>query len=353
MKEHIKDRLPEEVSRLIRTNNLLPGKNWQTTALHGDGSNRRFYRIQATGFPSVLAVLPALTDDVTSTAKGLAEARSAYLIGSHLYAKGVRVPKILGFDNEGGSIIFEDLGDTLLQHEISPRTADPGRTLARYREVVRILVRMQLEGGKDFDPGWCWDTPRYDRHLMLTRESGYFLAEFCKHFLNCDKISPDLDEEFQALAERAAREPAEFFLHRDFQSRNLMVHHGEIRIIDFQGGRLGPLGYDLASLLIDPYVEFSREEQDELLACYIKEIEEFGINGLQFAAGYPYLALQRNLQILGAFAFLGHTQDKFFFRQYLRPALVSLQERLANPAVAGYPCLRKLCDECLRLFKVG
>jgi aminoglycoside/choline kinase family phosphotransferase len=349
MKKHMKFSLPDEVSRLIRTNNLLPGKNWQITGLHGDGSNRRFYRIHATGSTSILAVLPAVTDDAALSAKGLAEARSAYLIGNHLFTKGVRVPKILGFDKENGSIIFEDLGDTLFQHEIR-RTADPASILARYREVIRILVHMQFAGRQDFDPGWCWDTPRYDRDLMLTRESGYFITEFYIRFLNRSKIAAGLEEEFQALAGRAAREPAEFFLHRDFQSRNLMLHNGEIRIIDFQGGRLGPLGYDLASLLIDPYAGLSGENQDELLACYIKEVEKTGVNGQQFAAGYPYLALQRNLQVLGAFACLGHTQNKPFFRQYLQPALAALQERLAKPAAADYPCLRKLCAESLRLL---
>jgi len=352
MTEQMKNRLPDEISRLIRANNLLPGKNWRTTALHGDGSNRRFYRILASDTFSILAVLPALTDDATLIAKGLAEAHAAFLIGSHLYAKGVRVPKIIGFDNESGILLFEDLGDTLLQHEIR-RTADPGLILARYREVIRVLVHMQFSGRQDFDPGWCWDTPCYDRDLMLTRESGYFLTEFCKHFLNCRKIVPGLDEEFQALADRAAREPVEFFLHRDFQSRNLMILDSEIRIIDFQGGRLGPLGYDLASLLIDPYAGLSRENQEELLACYIEEVKKFGINGPQFAAGYPYLALQRNLQILGAFAFLGHTRNKPFFRQFLRPALVSLKERLAKPFAADYPCLRKLCAESMRLLNAG
>jgi aminoglycoside/choline kinase family phosphotransferase len=352
MTEQTKDSLPDEIPRLLRANNLQPDMNWRTTALHGDGSSRRFYRIHATDSTSILAVLPPQADDAALAARGLAEARSAYLIGTHLYAKGVRVPKIMGFDNESGCLLFEDLGDTLLQHAIQG-TMEPGWTLARYREVIRVLVHMQFSGREDFDPGWCWDTPCYDRDLMLTRESGYFLTQFCKHLLNCSRIAPGLDEEFQALAERAAREPAEFFLHRDFQSRNLMLLHGEIRIIDFQGGRLGPLGYDLASLLIDPYAGLSRENQDELLACYIAEIEKFGINGLQFAAGYPYLALQRNLQILGAFAFLGHTQNKPFFRQYLRPALVSLQERLAKPAAADYPCLRRLCEECRRLFNAG
>ena len=112
---------------------------------------------------------------------------------------------------------------------------------------------MQVRGAVSFDPKWCWDTPQYDRMLMLERESGYFLQAFWQDLLGMEE-PPGLQEEFFELADRAARIPAGYFLHRDFQSRNIMIHGGEACIIDFQGGRLGPLAYDLASLLIDPYV---------------------------------------------------------------------------------------------------
>jgi aminoglycoside/choline kinase family phosphotransferase len=344
-------RLPDEVSQLLRIKNLLPWGNWQTTSLSGDGSFRRFYRIRGADSTSLMVVLPpAAAVEAPPAAVGLAEARSAYLIGSHLYKKGVPVPKILGYEEKNGIIIFEDLGDNLLQQAIQ-RAAGPEWTRDRYRAVVDILVHMQFSGRQGFDPDWCWDTPRYDRELMLTRESGYFLQEFCIRYLDNNRLASGLDEEFQALAGQAAREPADFFLHRDFQSRNLLLQKEEIRIIDFQGGRLGPLGYDLAALLIDPYIGLTHQVQDELLSYYIKQVEPFGIKGQEFAAGYPFLVLQRNLQILGAFAHLSQVQGKPFFKQYIHPALVSLQERLANTAVADYPCLRKLCADCLRLLK--
>ncbi len=344
------DRLPDEVSELLRTTNLLPGNGWQTTSLSGDGSCRRFFRIRGADATSVMVVLPpAPKAGAPPAAVGLAEARSAYRIGSHLHKKKVPVPKILGYEEDSGIIIFEDLGDSLLQQALQKDT-DPQRTHDRYRAVVDILVHMQFAGREDFNPDWCWDAPRYDRELMQTRESGYFLREFCIGYLDNTRLASGLDEEFQALAGRAAREPANFFLHRDFQSRNLMLHNEEIRIIDFQGGRLGPLGYDLAALLIDPYIGLSHHLQDELLSYYIKQIEPFGIKGKEFSAGYFYLALQRNLQTLGTFGYLSKVKGKPFFRQFIRPALVSLQERLANPAAADYPCLRKLCADCLRLL---
>jgi aminoglycoside/choline kinase family phosphotransferase len=345
------DKIPDEISELLRTKNLLPGNEWQTISLSGDGSSRRFFRIRGADDTSVMVVLPPVAEARTAaTNAGLAEARSAYRIGCHLHKKGVPVPKILAYEEKYGIIVFEDLGDTPLQQAIQKNTA-PQWTRDRYRAVVDILVHMQFAGREGFDPDWCWDTPRYDRELMLTRESGYFLREFCRGYLGNTRLVSGLDGEFQALAGRAAREAADFFLHRDFQSRNLMLHNEKIRIIDFQGGRLGPLGYDLAALLIDPYVNLSHHLQDELLSYYIKQIEPFGIKGEKFRVGYFFLALQRNLQILGAFGYLSQVKKKPFFRQYIRPALVSLQERLANPAAADYSCLRQLCADCLRLLK--
>ena len=129
-----------------------------------------------------------------------------------------------------------------------------------------------------------------------------------------------------------------------------MLHEDTVRVIDFQGGRLGPLGYDLASLLIDPYAGLSHTMQEELFSYYVSTAEPYGIIGEDFSTGYTVLALQRNLQILGAFSFLSKVQGKHFFQQFIEPALQSLHERLAKPFFGDYPCLRKIAGECRLLF---
>ena len=180
---------------------------------------------------------------------------------------------------------------------------------------------MQVRGAEGFDPNWCWDTPSYDRALMLERESGYFLRAFWQDFLGREEPS-GLQEEFISLADQATLIPADYFLHRDFQSRNIMLHQDEACFIDFQGGRLGPLGYDLASLLIDPYVSISIDLQDELLELYLDTLEGLiPVDRGTFKEEYLLLALQRNLQIVGAFAFLSKQRKKVFFRQFLPPAI--------------------------------
>ena len=207
---------------------------------------------------------------------------------------------------------------------------------------------MQISGSVHFDRNWCWQSQRYDKNLMLEKESGYFLQTFCGDYLGLQDFPPTLTDEFEQLAGRASSQPAVYFLHRDFQSRNLMLCKGQIRVIDFQGGRLGPLGYDLASLLIDPYAAIPPEVQQELLEHYLEHLCQYGLDDLAFLRGFPSLVLQRDLQILGAFAFLSQQRQKAFFQQFILPAAISLQHHLAGPEGKNYPELQKITDTILR-----
>ncbi|MFN2365317.1 MAG: phosphotransferase, partial [Desulfurivibrionaceae bacterium] len=191
-----------------------------------------------------------------------------------------------------------------------------------------------------------WQTGIYDRRLMLSRESGYFLESFCRGLLGIDAPPSGLAGEFVELAEQASAAPAGFFMHRDFQSRNLMRHHGGLRVIDFQGGRFGPLGYDLASLLIDPYVSLPTQVQERLVQKYIEVLAGYPGGAAAFTVeSYYLLAIQRNLQILGAFAFLSGVRRKPFFRAYLAPAALSLHRILQEPGGRRFPVLRAFAGE--------
>ena len=320
------------------------------TQLSGDGSSRLFFNIK-TETTSYCGVLPKNEN----AQKGMAEARAAFNIGSHLKKRGIPVPEIHAFDPASGFILFEDLGETLLHDLLQKNMKNSGErfgqeTVALYKEIIEILQFMQISGSIRFDRKWCWDSERYNKKLMLEKESGYFLQAFCRDLLGMKKFHNGLDNEFRLLAGRAARQPAVYFLHRDFQSRNLMVSDGKIRIIDFQGGRLGPLGYDLASLLIDPYAQIPEQLQDELLEHYLEHLCKYGLDDRAFLKGYPSLALQRNLQILGAYAFLGFKKQKSFFKQFIAPATFSLSQRLAQPEAKDYPHLRLLTDKIMGLL---
>jgi len=317
---------------------LLTGPNCQVMA--ADGSSRRFWRVGRASQESWIVVAPA----GVSTAERN-ESRAAWHIANHLWGKGVPVPRPLAWDEESGLLLMEDLGDIRLHDLVRAKPAECGqqaRTRELYRQTLDQLALMQCRGAEGFDPAWCWDTPRYDLELMITRESNYFLNAFCQGFLDRDIAEP-VREELGDIARQAAVAPADFFLHRDFQCRNIMVKAGEVRFIDFQGGRLGPLGYDPASLLIDPYAGLSAEVQEELLSGYILSLTAlYPLNEANFRLQYRLLAVQRNLQIIGAFAFLSQVRGKAFFRAYLPPAVDSLVERLGDPRFSGYRALRSL-----------
>ncbi|GAB4343481.1 MAG: hypothetical protein Kow0089_19310 [Desulfobulbaceae bacterium] len=313
----------------------------------GDGSRRRFFRLHCEDGKTVMAVAPG-----DSSRGGHAEAHSAWKIGTHLFRAGVPVPEPLAWDEASGLILFEDLGDTRL-HDLRPGEGrgDASSFIELYRRVVRELARMQVRGREGFDPAWCWQTPRYDRALMLERESGYFLESFCLDLLGLELDQGEVRREFGILADQASLAEADFFLHRDFQSRNIMVREGRVRFIDFQGGRLGPLAYDLASLLIDPYVRLTTGQRDELFDHYLDVLADcIPYDPARFREEYLTLALQRNLQILGAFGFLGGRRGKVFFLQFIEPALDSLEELLAADGMKRYPVLAGVIERCRDRF---
>jgi aminoglycoside/choline kinase family phosphotransferase len=323
---------------LLRLDGLDPAEA-DARLLTGDGSDRLFLRLTAPGWRRIV-VLPAPT-----LARGKEEAAAFWNIGRHLRSRGVEVPELFGFDRETGLVLCEDLGDGLLQEKLQTGQTSEAEALRLYRLALDLLLKMQLSGAVDFDPAWCWDTGRYDRHLMLTRESGYFWQACCLDLLGLAK--PDgLDDEFRDLADLAAQLPGEFFLHRDFQSRNLLVQEDRLRVLDFQGGRLGPLGYDLASLLNDPYAALPEQVKIGLFEYYRENLVEARPDlAPGFAEGYQWLALQRNLQILGAFAFLSRMKGKTFFQAFLRPAAENLVRLLMLPGARRFPVLRGLVLE--------
>ncbi len=333
-------------SNLIAQSLKIIGRGWsrenvRLESMSPDGSQRRFVRIIGPDQGCVVGIAPPMGDR-----DALAESASAWKIGSHLFAKQVPVPELYGYDAGTGLLVCEDLGDVRL-HDMVLEHGFTHQVRNLYFQAVTELANMQIRVRIDFDPAWCWDTPRYDRALMLERESGYFLKAFCRDLLQMEVSEERIRRDFTALADRASQADSGYFLHRDFQSRNIMIKDGRIRIIDYQGGRLGPAGYDLASLFIDPYAALPLSLQAELLSCYLDCFSALvPISREQFKEEYLVLALQRNLQILGAFAWLSNRCDKPFFRRYIAPSLSSLQRLLAKTASEEYSYLKLIVNQC-------
>jgi aminoglycoside/choline kinase family phosphotransferase len=327
---------------------ILLGKDWPLAdvswqPLTPDGSSRQFCRLQHRNGQQVICIAPPDGDVVA-----LKEAVGGWHIGCHLLACDAPVPELFAFDRQTGLLVCEDLGDVRLHDQIFSMGRSSQEVHTLYEQVVIRLARMQVQAKKNFNPDWCWDTPRYDRKLMLERESGYFLNALCQDMLNLQVDEAALCNEFSVLADQVSCADAGFFLHRDFQSRNIMVLNDEVRFIDYQAGRLGPLGYDLASLIIDPYAALDRDLQEKLIDRYLAElIGLITYDTEEFKSEFLLLAVQRNLQILGAFAFLSQQCNKPFFQQYIQPALHSLQHNISILGSKNYPFLTKLVDQCL------
>jgi aminoglycoside/choline kinase family phosphotransferase len=306
--------------------------------LPGDGSRRLFWRITNSATKSSLIAMSNPPSNNAAKRENL-----AYLkIGSHLHLKGVPVPEIYHYNLERGLFIMEDMGRTNLQHMVALNRD----SLPLYYKVLEHLFRMQVDGAMGFDTGWCCQTPRYDQTVTRRYETDYFKEAFLCGFLGLKTKWPELESPFNHLSETASRAEGTFFLHRDFQSRNIIVSGGSIGIIDWQGGRLGPLGYDLASLIIDPYSDLPLRDKEKVYHRYLSLIREENAGWVEpFEKHFPYLAILRNLQILGAFSYLSKVKGKKYFEAYIPAAVRTLHDSLHQLNDPNLSPLRDLMAE--------
>ncbi len=315
--------LPKEAQRFLLQEGFFQAEIF---SLKGDGSERGFFRVRK-GKQTLVLILPQEGE------RGLAEARAYVRLGLFLDQHGLPVPKILAFEEKHGFILVEDLGDTRL--EDLPRK----RRLAFYPQAIELLVRLQGLG-KEFDPRWAFEEAFYDEKTMWQREALYFVESFLKNFLGLTPPSEILEELWELFLKARFYLGEEVLLHRDFQSRNLMVQNQRLRLIDFQGTRLGPPHYDLASLLFDPYANLKDRERKELFDLYLT------LSSRRELAGFYHLAVFRLLQAIGAFAKLS-LSGKGWFRRYLPVALSTLKDLLQE----HFPETKALTDLLARVEK--
>jgi aminoglycoside/choline kinase family phosphotransferase/GTP:adenosylcobinamide-phosphate guanylyltransferase len=306
---------------------------WQPLA--GDGSDRRWFRLISGADSLVMA------DHGLRATNAIAEVDAFIGIGRHLRAKGLPVPAIHGADPFAGLVFLEDLGDMHLQSAVRA-AADPERVRGWYRQIVDSAITLWARGAEGFDPAWAYQSPAYDHELILQRECRYFAEAFLNRYAGLEVAFEELRPEFEDIAQGALAHALTGFMHRDMQSRNIMLKDDRWYFIDFQGGRIGPLQYDLASLLIDPYAGLSATDQDHLLEHAAARLAAGGPFDPQgFRRGFAYCALTRNLQILGAFGFLTRVKGKAHFDQYIPAALAGLAARLEGFEPRGFPTLRR------------
>ncbi len=295
--------------------------------LAGDGSDRNWYRTKHSDRSLIIS------DHGICMPKSdaLLQIRAFIQIGRHLASKKLLVPQIYDYDELSGMVILEDLGNIHLADLVKENNSDKF-TLNLYKKVIDNLIDFSIKGFIGFKKKWTCQTQTYSKELILEKECRYFMDEFIHNYLKLDFSFNDLSKEFDHIAEHAIKHGLIGLMHRDMQSRNIMVvYHNDIfsiNFIDFQGARSGPLQYDLASLLIDPYVNLKDSTSDELLQYTMERLKLSQKEKLNFLKSYQYCCLTRSMQILGAFSFLKLTKKKKKFQQYVPVAVKNIKKTI-------------------------
>jgi N-acetylmuramate 1-kinase len=309
---------------------------WTCQPLAGDGSDRCFFRVRQGSRHYVILISPR------KHTSGLDENDSYWLIGNHLRDCGVPVPEIVWADKDVGHFVLQDIGDRHLQDFVG-RCRSPEQVRRVYRRALKALVQLHRQAPHGFTASFCFDTCVYDAAFVYQRELEYFRSAFLVGFLGLGSDTEALRADFENLAEAAAAVRPGLVMHRDFQSRNLMVLQGRLWVIDFQGMRFGPPTYDLAALLLDPYVMLPKGLQEEFVDLYWSGAEGFlGGNYRTFRGHFEKVRLCRNLQVLGAYGFLGKVKGKTGFFQYIPGAWRQLRELLEGSLSREFPRLAEL-----------
>jgi N-acetylmuramate 1-kinase len=289
--------------------------------LTGDASDRRYFRVLFREEPPrVLAVHPGPIDF---------DALPFVNVARLLSSMPVPVPRILDHSRELGIIALEDLGDVTLQAHVGAASA--AEHAALYREAVALISTIQHRGRELESSQYVPYSVAFDVE-KLTWE----LRFFTKHFLEAyrgatlsNATREALSEEYAQIAAELAAEPR-VLCHRDYHSRNLMLHNGRLYIIDFQDARMGPDTYDLVSLLRDSYVDFSAQQLEALIAFFLANRGASAAEDTDFQRRFDLMALQRNLKALGTFGFQTTSRGNPVYIQYIPRTLTYVRANLAR-----------------------
>jgi aminoglycoside/choline kinase family phosphotransferase len=264
---------------------------------------------------------------------GVREENVAFLsFSKHFRRHGLPVPEIYAEDLDHGAYLEEDLGETTLYEFLSANR--PGDQIApqvvdAYRKVVAILPRFQIEAGRDLDYSVCYPRATFDAQSIA-----WDLNYFKYYFLRLAGIpfnEQSLEDDFGRLTKFLLSTNVDYFLYRDFQSRNIMLRDGNPFFVDYQGGRKGALQYDIASLLYDAKADLPPELRQQLLEAYMNRAAELtSLDRDAFLRHYyPYVYI-RIMQALGAYGFRGFYQRKIHFLQSVPYALKNIRWLLEN-----------------------
>ncbi|MBR3426956.1 MAG: phosphotransferase [Bacteroidales bacterium] len=322
------------------------------------GSARKYFRV-ITGDKSLIG-----------TYSSNIEENEAFLTFSkHFHDLGLNVPEVFAVNKEKTCYLQSDFGDdnlfahvqkALMANNVSalrqaqgpldngPSTGS-GTLISLYKKALSHLVKLQVLGHQGLDYTKAYPTERFDQQAIID-DLNYFKYYFVKPHEEIDFNKTRLGKDFEAFADFVSQAPCDFFMYRDFQSRNIMVNDGELYFIDFQGGRKGPLNYDVVSLLYQVKAQIPQATRDELVDYYKAELSQY-INpeAVKFDTYQPYFVYLRLMQVLGAYGFRGLIQKKSHFIESIPYALREIEALSKAVPLTKYPELQNVINQLNKL----
>ena len=313
------EEIKNTIAELVET---LGEKVLETIAMPSSGSSRRYFRVK--------------TDSryiVGAYNINIEENDAFFCFSKHFHECGLPVPEILAISASKEVYLQTDLGDdTLFNHvENCLKNGEfDDETIGLYKKSLKKLIDFQTVGHNGLDYSKAFPTPAFDE-MSIMEDLNYFKYCFLKEQEEISFNETRLDVDFQRLAKYILEAPSEFFMYRDFQSRNIMIVDNEPYFIDYQGGRKGPLQYDVVSLLYQVKARIPDDLRKELIDYYKQKLSKSCRDAqpcisttTEFDKYFPTFVLLRLLQVLGAYGFRGLIQKKLHFMQSIPYAIKEL-----------------------------
>ncbi len=329
-----------EISHLkdILSTLRISARKIDLTPLAGDASNRKYYRVsweESAPPQSLILMVMADPEPFKASEEAVTGAPSTITelpfinIQRHLQACGVAVPEMIHYAPDVGWMLLEDMGDTLLAHEVTRQRANREAVSHLYQKALDELIKIQHQATPRTKMPCLAHDRAFDQSLLMW-EFDHFIEygiEARGEFSIPDKKKQAIRAYFSDIALRLATQP-QVFTHRDYHSRNLMIQNGRIRVIDFQDALMGPCQYDLASLLRDAYIDLPDEVIDTLIAYYLARWQETGGGTLpkeMFREFFDLMSIQRMLKAAGRFVYIDRVKKNSAFLPYIPNVLARVK----------------------------
>lgn len=312
------------------------GKNpTSCVPLAQSGSHRRYYRFT---FEDGNTLIGAYNNDV-------AENQAFFEYTRFFAAQQLNVPTLLAVYEDEKHYLLNDLGKQTLYDrlcEIRTNNDDFHEIMSFYKKVVAALPQFQMTAKKGLDMSVAYPRAAFDRQSMQW-DLNYFKYYYLK-MMYIPFNEQLLEDDYQRFMDYLLSVDDDYFLYRDFQSRNIMVYQNDVWFIDYQGGRKGALQYDIASLLYDAKADLSPEIREELLECYMDNLAQYiPVDRKQFKAYFNAFSLIRIMQAMGAYGYRGYFERKTHFLQSVPYAIRNMRYLLQHNALPdGLPELQQV-----------